>query len=346
MTPKRFLLALGLASAACAPMASAAAQSFLIGDEGNENLLRVSPGSKALNWKVPLAGNRDLQLIGGNRVLANTEDGFREIDLATGATLKTTTYTGIGALMGMRRLKDGRTVVGANGPNGVVFAFLSAGGKEQKKVTVPLAGPLFRMFRYTESGHFLFGSNAQVVECDSTGKILRNVSVTSPAGLRVTAYKVVKRADGTLLATTGYARSLVEIAPNGTIKEVVAAASVKSNFYNDMQLMADGRFFMTDWWGHGKGNGGKGVMLREFDANGKAAWGWQDSALVSSAHAFIVLDGLNTDLLHDDPAGRQMEVATAAIRLLRADRNRFKSITGLLQARSDALGRKQRPLFP
>jgi hypothetical protein len=61
---------------------------------------------------------------------------------------------------------------------------------------------------------------------------------------------------------------------------------------------------VTNWEGHGGGNGSKGVQLLEYDSAGLLVWKWkQEPSLVSSLHDVIVLDGLDTTKLHDDVGG-------------------------------------------
>jgi hypothetical protein len=307
------IFGLGMLASLGAKLLFAEPLSFLVADEGGGAIHRVTPGNAGLTWTIPLAGNRDMQLIGGNRLLANHPGGFREYDLTTGAQLKSTAYTAIGTVHSMRRLKDGRTVVAGNGSNSVEIAFLSPSGQEQKRLSIPMSGPTLRMIRFTEEGRILFGSGNRVYECDSTGKILRNIPITSATGGQITAYKVIQRGDGTLWATTGYAKSLVEISATGAIKAIVADGSAASNFYGDFQILPNGHFLMNDWWGHGPGNGSKGPMLREFDAAGKVVWKYQDAALISSAHGLIVLDGLDLKVLHDDFTGVQTPIGTTTL---------------------------------
>jgi hypothetical protein len=321
--PNLFILI--IAGLAAATNIHATALSFLIGDEGKAAVYRVTPGNPTLSWSIPLVGNRDFQLIGNNRFLANFETGFSEFDLTTGALLKKTPVPGIGAIESMRRLKDGRTIVAANATNGIVFVYLSVAGLEQRRFTYPIANPTFRMMRYTNEGHFLFGSGDRVIECDSMGKELRNIKLPASGGLRITAYKVVKKGNGVLWATTGYAKGLVEISAEGVAKNLIIDSTLKSNFYNDFQIMGNGHIFITDWWGHGPGNGGKGIMLREFDEQGKEIWKWQDSVLASSPHSVIVLDGLNLEQLYDDYTGIQLSLGSTKINDIALIRTKYKS---------------------
>ena len=87
-------------------------------------------------------------------------------------------------------------------------------------------------------------------------------------------------------------------------KSQANAATIVPNFYAGYQILPNGHFVVTNWEGHGGGNGGKGVQLLEYDASGALVWRWkQNPNLVSSLHDVIVLDGLDTTKLHDDVNG-------------------------------------------
>ena len=89
----------------------------------------------------------------------------------------------------------------------------------------------------------------------------------------------------------------------------VDATTITPNFYAGFQVLPNGHYVVTNWEGHGAGNGGKGIQLLEYDASGTLVWKWkQDSKLVSSLHHVLVLDGLDTSKLHDDVNGAQAPV--------------------------------------
>ena len=50
--------------------------------------------------------------------------------------------------------------------------------------------------------------------------------------------------------------------------------------------------------------GQSGVQLLEFDTSGEIVWFWSDSSRISSLQGVLVLDGLDTDLLHDERTGQ------------------------------------------
>jgi hypothetical protein len=117
--------------------------------------------------------------------------------------------------------------------------------------------------------------------------------------------------DKTIAVTSGYGASILVI--DQATKKVLTtiggksqpdAATIVPNFYGGFQVLPNGHFVVTNWEGHGGGNGGKGLQLLEYDASGALVWKWkQDPNLVSSLHQVIVLDGLDTTQLHDDVNG-------------------------------------------
>ena len=49
--------------------------------------------------------------------------------------------------------------------------------------------------------------------------------------------------------------------------------------------------------------GSSGVQLIEFDAHGEIVWQWSDASRISSLQGVLVLDGLDTSVLHDEREG-------------------------------------------
>jgi hypothetical protein len=130
-----------------------------------------------------------------------------------------------------------------------------------------------------------------------------------PGGSSV--YQALRLVDGTVAVSSGYGAAILVLDPvarsvRTTIggKAQPGAAAVVPSFYAGFQILPNGHFVVTNWEGHGGGNGGKGLQLLEYDAAGLLVWSWkQDPDLVSSLHDVIVLDGLDTALLHDDVDG-------------------------------------------
>jgi hypothetical protein len=122
------------------------------------------------------------------------------------------------------------------------------------------------------------------------------------------AWKAVRLPDGRTLASAGYGAFLVELDASGHILRKFAAkeqlpAAVKPNFYATFQLLPNGHIVVANWQGHGPGHGASGVQLFELDEQANIVWQWSESQLISSLQGVLVLDGLDTSLLHDEREG-------------------------------------------
>jgi hypothetical protein len=112
---------------------------------------------------------------------------------------------------------------------------------------------------------------------------------------------------------------MVEVGVDGKIVRQFGAAAdvppeVHPYFYATFQLLPDGDVVVANWQGHGTGRNYSGVQILEFDPKGAIVWQWSDRAFVSSLQAVLVLDGLDTALLHDERNGimEPLPAATAA----------------------------------
>jgi hypothetical protein len=279
----------------------------LLCDEGNGRLLLVDlENPDHAVWSRPLDGLRDIQLVGGDRVAASTAKGYVELDLKTGAIQKE-----VGNFLGVesiRRLPNGNTVLGANASGGVTLQELDSQDAPipGRKATFASYGQ-FRTLRRTPQGTFLIGVGAKLAEVSWNNQTLWEMDI--PGGNSV--YQGLRLADGTLAVTSGYGAAILVIDP--AAKKVLAtiggkaqpdAGAIVPNFYAGFQVLPNGHFVVTNWEGHGGGNGSKGLQLLEYDASGLLVWKWkQDPNLVSSLHGVIVLDGLDTTKLHDEVNG-------------------------------------------
>src|SRR4051812_44504226 len=71
---------------------------FLALDEGLVNLLHINESDPSKNWIVPVGKPtpRDMQLIGGGRVLIGHDAGYTEFEIAGGKAVKeVATYKGV-----------------------------------------------------------------------------------------------------------------------------------------------------------------------------------------------------------------------------------------------------------
>jgi len=294
-------------------------QRVLLCDEGNRRvlLLNLADPSHAI-WSTSLNdpvkdgdGMRDMQLVGGDRVAISTAKGYVELDLKTGERKKqVSAFTGVESL---RRLPGGHTVLGANASGGVTL-------QELDNDDAPVAGrrvtfanyTQFRMLRRTPQGTFLIGVGNKLAEVNWDKQTLWEIEVPASAGHDLNyIYQGVRLPDGAVAVSAGYAASILIVDPKSKIvKQTIGgkgqpeAALLAPNFYGGYQILPNGHFVVTNWQGHGSGNGATGVQLLEYDPQGRLVWKWKQTAtLVSSLHHVIVLDGLDTGKLHDDVNG-------------------------------------------
>ena len=286
----------------------------LLSDEGNRRIVLMdleSPGSaiwsRQLNDPTKDGDSmRDIQLVGGDRVAVSVAKGYVELDLKTGDIKKeVSSFDGVESL---RRLPSGNTILGANANGGVTL-------QELDSQDTPVAGHKvtftnysgLRLFRRTSQGTFLLGVGAKLAEVNWDKQTLWEMSI--PDGNWV--FQGLRLPDKTIAVTSGYGAAILLIDP--TAKKVLTtiggkgqpdAATVVPNFYAGFQVLPNGHFVVTNWEGHGGGNGATGLQLLEYDPAGQLVWKWkQDPKLVSSLHNVIVLDGLDTTKLHDDLNG-------------------------------------------
>jgi hypothetical protein len=175
------------------------------------------------------------------------------------------------------------------------------------KVSFPALGS-FRLFRRTSQGTFLIGAGNKLAEVNWNKETVWEMAFP---GTNLYVYQGLRLADGKLAVSQGYGSTLLLVDPaTKTVlttiggKQQPDASTIVPNFYAGFQVLANGHFIVTNWQGHGAGNGSKGIQLLEYDKNGALVWKWkQDPSLVSSLHHVIVLDGLDTTKLHDDING-------------------------------------------
>jgi hypothetical protein len=277
---------------------------FVAIDEGLNHLLYVNENDAAKNWIVPIkAQARDMQLIGGNRILIGHNSGYSEIDLASGKVLKD--LSNLNGVASVRRLPNGDTlVVGVNlgGSTGVVILELDAKDAVKNKTVCP--GDYVRLLRQTTKDTYLMVCDTTVREIDFSGATKWETKLDGFGH----AWKAVRLPNGNTLASAGYGGFLVELDPALKIvrkiggKESVPAA-VNASFYATFQLLPNGDVVVANWQGHGPGHGASGVQLVEYDKTGALVWQWSKADIISSLQGILVLDGLNTSLLHDERNG-------------------------------------------
>jgi hypothetical protein len=295
---------------------------FIAIDEGKNNLLYVNENNPAKNWIVPIGKShpRDMQLVGGNRVLIGNVTGYSEYDIATGKRLLDVTNfapasapTDTDEVTSVRRQPNGHTLVaGLNigGSKGLVVLDVDAQGEVKNKIVYP--GNYIRFLRQTAAGTYLMACDTAIREGNSAGQYIWETPVEKFSH----AWKAVRLPNGHTLASAGYGGFMIELDAAKNIvrkfggKDQVPAA-VNSSFFASFQLLPNGDVVVANWQGHGPNHGNSGIQLLEFDKTGAIVWQWHKAELISSIQGILVLDGLNTALLHDERNGILEPVAPA-----------------------------------
>ncbi len=278
---------------------------FLAIDEGLVQLLHIDEHEPSNDWIVPIGhpAARDMQLIGGGRVLIGHHHGWTEFEIATGKVLhEVARYEGVTAV---RRQPDGRTLVAGvdiAGAEGVVLLELDESGAELRRAVYP--GDYVRLIRQTAQGTLLMSCNDRIREGDLEGNYLREFPVEG----FYHAWKALRLPDGHLLVSAGYGAFMVELdAAGNEIRRFGQKAhvpeAVNPFFYAMFQLLENDHVVVANWQGHGPGFGDSGVQLLEFDEDGRIVWQWSDSSRISSLQGVLVLDGLDLSKRHDEREG-------------------------------------------
>jgi len=278
----------------------------ILADEGNGKVHYVNLANTTEKWSITTA-NRDLQLIGNDRLMVSIGNGYAEYNVITGAYISKVT-TG-GTVQSVFRLSPKSTYIGTDG-NPAAITEVDSAGKQIRKISLALNASI-RIVRPTAMGTFLVGGKVAGImyECDSTGKILWEAQAGGEP------YMALRLKNGNTLISNGYGGQMVLVDSKSKVLKQFPAASDKNgsafwsqatpNFFAGFQVLANGNIVVSNWQGHGVGNGGKGFQLIEIDsALTKVVSYWkQDASLVSSLHGVLILDGLDTKVMHSDVNG-------------------------------------------
>jgi hypothetical protein len=278
---------------------------FIAIDEGHATLQHVDERDQSRNWIVPIGQSaaRDMQLIGGGKILIGHDHGYTEFDLKLGRVMKE--FKSLEGVAAVRRQPDGHTIIAGvdiPGAKGVAVLELDAQDQEVHRAIFP--GDYVRLIRQTEQGTYLMSCNDRIREGSRDGKYLREFPVEG----FYHAWKSLRLPNGNLIVTAGYGAFVVELDASEKIlrkfggKEQVPE-KVRPFFYAMFQLLPNGNVVLANWQGHGPGFGNSGVQLLEFNGAGEIVWSWSKADLISSLQGVLVLDGLDTSKLHDERSG-------------------------------------------
>lgn len=277
---------------------------FLAADESRGQLLYVDQFDPSQDWtlKTP-EKHRDMQLIGGGKLLASTDSGYREYDLQTQKASKEVKQDFLSGSTSVQRLADGRTIVGCNQKNAITFCELDAADKLLNTCTFPQINTL-RLFRISPRGTLLFGAmegNAsKVIEADLHGKILRSLSLPDARH----NYQVLELPNKNLLVADGYGGAVEELDADGKPLRKLGGKpgppGLLMYFFAGMQVLQNSDIVVCNWTGHDAKDSAKAPQILEFDATGRIVWQWHDAQRAGSIHGVIILDHLDTKVLNTD----------------------------------------------
>lgn len=271
---------------------------FLAVDESRGQLLYVDESDASKGWTLKLSvKHRDLQLVGRNRVLLSTPDGYCEYDLADRRLVKE--INGYPGGMSARRLRDGRTILACN-RQGVTFYEFDAGDQLLRQAN--FQAPSTRVVRLTPQGTLLFGSGNQVYEGELTGKLLRAFSLPEGAW----AYQSLRLPNGHLLVAGGYHTRMYELDVDGKVIRTLGgepaeeAKTLGLHLFAGFQMLDNGDLVVCNWTGHDPQDSSKGVQILQYNSAGQLLWKWHDPARAGSINGVIILDDLDPAMLNDD----------------------------------------------
>jgi len=275
---------------------------FLALDESRSQLHYVDQLQTGQDWTLQLPGRtRDLQLVGGHRVLLSTGNGCQEYDLRTRELVKEVADPRFEGTLSVRRLATGHTIICCAG--GKKLFELDPGGQVIREATFP-AVELTRLVRLTPEGTVLMGATEdKLIEVALDGRIIREMKVP---GARC-VYQALRLPDGRLLVATGYSATVEELAAAG--QRVWKAGGLPAPegmyflFFAGFQVLPSGDVVVSTWTGHGADDSRKGPQLVQFNRAGDIVWQWHDPERAGSIHGVIVMDDLDPAVLNDDCAG-------------------------------------------
>lgn len=285
---------------------------LILADEGSGKVHYVNLAVPSEKWSVSCS-NRDLQLVGKDILMVsdNGGSGYSEISIKTGALIRHLSIAGVNSgINSVFKLTDSTIYCARDGSPAKILRLDSA-GKQLDAITLSLDASV-RICRPTSSGTFLIGGKTAGIMCefDAAGKKIAEMNVGGEP------YMALRLTDGTTLISTGYGAELVRTDrqgkilrrfPDKTEKERNATfwKNAKPNFFAGFQILDNGNIVVANWQGHGNGYGTSGYQLLEFDSSltTTVSYWKQDAAMVSSLHGVLVLDNLDTRLLHSDVNG-------------------------------------------
>jgi len=228
----------------------------------------------------------------------------------TGAIIKHVSISGASGVNSAFRLSNKETYCACDGAPAKILK-IDSSGKTLKSISLSLDASV-RICRPTPAKSFIIGGKAagMIYEFDSTGKKIWECNAGGEP------YMALRLPSGATLISTGYGGQMVLADKQGAgvkkfpttedkSKDSLFWKAANPNFFAGFQILRNGNIVVANWQGHGAGHGASGFQLIEIDsALTKVVAYWkQNASMVSSLHGVIVLDSLDTKLLHSDYNG-------------------------------------------
>jgi hypothetical protein len=276
-------------------------QELIVYDDAGGRLLYVNNARPSANWTSSSGTGRDMQLIGGGRVMLGKSDGWDEYQLSDG--VRVGGVHGFAGTQTAHRLADGNTILASVSGTSIVLRFVNTAGVMQRQITY--AGFSYvRMVRPTSTGTYLVTADTVAFEGNDQGMILSRATITAGSH----TWKAMRLANGHIAVTNGYGAALLIYDSSWTLLQTIGGKSQPNAtqlapwFYADFHVMPNGNFFVVN--SQADRTMDDSVQLLEYDAAGMLVWQQKQPAGVHSLEEAIVLDGLDTSKLHVEPEGR------------------------------------------
>lgn len=276
---------------------------LILYDDNGGQLLYVNNANPGKNWTSKSGTGRDLQLIGGGKVMLGKSDGWDEYSLTNG--MKVGGQHGFSGTQAAHRLADGTTVLATVSGSSIVLKMVGATGTVTSQITY--AGFSYvRLVRPTATGTFLVGADTMAFEGDNKGNVLWKVTV--PGGRHT--WKAMRLANGNVAVTSGYGATLVIFDGAGKVLQTIGgksqpnATAIAPEFYADFHVMPGGNLFVVNSQADRVMD--NSIQLLEYNQAGMLVWQQKQPMGVHSVEEAIVLDGLDTTKLQVEPEGQLM----------------------------------------
>ncbi len=270
-------------------------------DSTSGRLLYLNSANPALNWSSNSGAGRDVQLVGGGRVMLGKSDGWDEYRVSDG--VKVGGQHGFAGTDDTCRLADGNTLLASVSGNNILLKIVNAAGQVQTTITYP-GFAYVRMVRPTATGTYMVTADSVVFEGNAQGKVVWQVT---PAGGKH-VWKAMRLANGNTAISTGYGATIVIYDNAGTLVKTIGgaaqpnAAQIAPWFYTDFQVLSNGSFFVVN--SQADRTMDNSVQLLEYDASGALVWQQKQPVGVRTLEEGIVMDGLDPTNLYVEPQGQ------------------------------------------